>query len=243
MAIPDYLTIMAPIMNCFSSKETLSLPECTELVANLFKLTKEEREQMQQGADQTTVYNRTAWALVHLAKAGLLRRPGRGAYSITRRGTDVITASPNIITLNMLKEFPEYREFLAKKGEKSKSESIARLYPDESGANEAETTEGAKRLVFVNVYERSPEARKMCLEDYGTTCFICGFDAAEIYGKRFKGKIHVHHLIPLSEIGVEYIVNPIDDLRPVCPNCHMVLHSKKDGCYSIDEVKAMLNGS
>jgi len=54
-----------------------------------------------------------------------------------------------------------------------------------------------------------------------------------------KGFIHVHHLKPLATIGENYEVNPIDDLRPVCPNCHAVIHMRKEP-YTIDEVRNML---
>lgn len=100
--------------------------------------------------------------------------------------------------------------------------------------------EGAKRQIIVNAYERSSEARKKCIAHYGSKCIICGFDAGEIYGEAFIGKIHVHHIKPLSEIKDEYIVNPINDLIPVCPNCHMILHSK-DKPYTPNEIKIILN--
>ena len=100
--------------------------------------------------------------------------------------------------------------------------------------------EGALDAVFNNKYERNQEARLKCIEHYGAKCQICGFDFEEKYGKDFKGKIEVHHKVPLSEIRNEYIVNPIKDLIPVCPNCHMILHSKKDGTYTVDEVKEII---
>lgn len=46
------------------------------------------------------------------------------------------------------------------------------------------------------------------------------------YGSLGKGFIHVHHKIPLSEIGDEYEVDYVNDLIPVCPNCHAMLHRK-----------------
>ncbi|MGL4363204.1 MAG: HNH endonuclease [Cellulosilyticaceae bacterium] len=66
------------------------------------------------------------------------------------------------------------------------------------------------------------------MEHYGSKCILCGFDAREAYGQKFEGMIHIHHIKPLNEIEREYIVDPIRDLIPVCPNCHMILHSKKD---------------
>lgn len=99
--------------------------------------------------------------------------------------------------------------------------------------------EGSLRRVFVNKYERNPKARAACLAHYGCRCTVCGMDFASIYGKQAKGVIHVHHLIPLSTISAEYHVNPITDLRPVCPNCHVVVHLRVPP-FAVDEVKQML---
>jgi predicted Mrr-cat superfamily restriction endonuclease len=100
--------------------------------------------------------------------------------------------------------------------------------------------EGAKKTVTVNRYERSRAAKKACIEAYGLVCCVCDFDFAEKYGALGEGLIHVHHLISLSEINTEYQVNPITDLRPICPNCHMMIHSRSKPPYSIDEVKNMI---
>ena len=84
--------------------------------------------------------------------------------------------------------------------------------------------EGATRQVLVNKYERDPAARRKCIEHFGPVCVVCGFDFGNAFGPTMLGFIHVHHLIPLAEIGVAYEVNPIIDLRPVCPNCHAAIH-------------------
>jgi hypothetical protein len=102
--------------------------------------------------------------------------------------------------------------------------------------------EGAVRRVSVNAYERSPEARRQCIAHYGTSCYVCGFNFAAIYGDAVQDFIHVHHLRLLSEIGEQYQVDPVQDLRPVCPNCHAVIHRRKPP-YTIDEVQAMLKQS
>ena len=86
--------------------------------------------------------------------------------------------------------------------------------------------EGATKLVRVNIYERNPEARRQCIEYYGAKCVVCGFSFSSIYGEIGDGFIHVHHLTPLSEVQGEYEVDPIKDLRPVCPNCHAMLHRR-----------------
>jgi len=100
--------------------------------------------------------------------------------------------------------------------------------------------EGSKLHVTVNRYERNAVARKECLEHYGYDCSVCGFNFEEGYGEIGKEFIHVHHLIPLSEVGEDYEVEPIEDMRPVCPNCHAMLH-QGDPLYTIDEIKDVLN--
>jgi 5-methylcytosine-specific restriction protein A len=99
--------------------------------------------------------------------------------------------------------------------------------------------EGRAYEVRLTKYERNGDARKKCIERYGAKCFICGFDFYEKYKGINEGFIHVHHIVPISKIGKEYSVNPIKDLRPVCPNCHAVIHGP-GGPYSIPAVKKMI---
>ena len=99
--------------------------------------------------------------------------------------------------------------------------------------------EGATVSVVVNAYERNPKARAACLRHYGLSCVACGFNFLLRYGKTAEKIIHVHHITPLHTIRENYAVNPIEDLRPVCPNCHAVIHSKANP-LSIEQVKEML---
>ncbi|PEM90667.1 HNH endonuclease [Bacillus toyonensis] len=105
--------------------------------------------------------------------------------------------------------------------------------------NPEKYTEGATKQVSVNVYERNPVARRKCIEHYGCSCVICDFNFEKTYGELGKDFIHVHHLKELHTIGEEYEVDPITDLRPVCPNCHAMLHKKKPA-YTIEELKALI---
>lgn len=100
--------------------------------------------------------------------------------------------------------------------------------------------EGAKKTITVNSYERDPKAKKICKDYYmklygHISCQVCGFDFGKEYGPEYANKIHVHHIVPVSEIGEEYVVNPINDLIPVCPNCHMILHVGEG--ISVDELR------
>jgi len=102
--------------------------------------------------------------------------------------------------------------------------------------------EGAKLQIAINRYERSAKARRMCIEHYGTKCAVCDFNFSDKYGEIGTDLIYVHHIIPLSEIGNDYSVDPIKDLRPICPDCHAVIHKNKLP-YTIEEVKRFIDNS
>lgn len=132
-----------------------------------------------------------------------------------------------------------------KSGKPIKSD-VPVVLPEEVTENEVVfLKEGAKKSITVNAYERNSQAREKCISNYKKKnngiikCEICGFNFGEIYGEQFSDKIHVHHLLELSAIGEEYEVDPINDLLPVCPNCHMIAHSRTPA-YTPDEIKGML---
>lgn len=101
--------------------------------------------------------------------------------------------------------------------------------------------EGTCVSVTVNKYERNAKARQECIDEYGCKCSICGLDFEKMYGEVGKGFIHVHHIVPISEIGKEYKLNPKTDLIPVCPNCHAMLHRKINGkTLSCDELRKLI---
>lgn len=97
-------------------------------------------------------------------------------------------------------------------------------------------SEGKIKNVTYRTYDRSPAARQACLERYGYDCAVCGFNFFEAYGMLGKDYIEVHHLKQIADIGKEYKINPITDLRPVCANCHRMLHKKRPA-ISIEELK------
>ena len=115
------------------------------------------------------------------------------------------------------------------------------IYPEEIPIENAEELfEGIKRTVTVNSYERNSKARQLCVKHWKAICAVCTFDFEKTYGELGKDFIHVHHLTPLSQIGKAYQVDPINDLIPVCPNCHSMLH-RQEPCLTIDELKSLLN--
>lgn len=100
--------------------------------------------------------------------------------------------------------------------------------------------EGTTKRITVDAYERSRKAARRCVDHYGRDCSVCGFNFAQTYGKIGEGFIHVHHLKPVSAVGNRYRVDPIRNLRPVCPNCHAMIH-RRSPPFSIEELKELRN--
>lgn len=101
--------------------------------------------------------------------------------------------------------------------------------------------EGHVKQVVVNKYERSSIARRKCIEAHGPNCAICKINFGERYGDFAEGFIHVHHLKPLHTIASSYVVDYENDLIPVCPNCHAMIHRLPGGeSMSLQELKARL---
>jgi 5-methylcytosine-specific restriction enzyme A len=99
--------------------------------------------------------------------------------------------------------------------------------------------EGAATQVTQTRYERNVFARNECLKHYGYSCSACNFNFESYYGSLGYKFIHVHHLSQVATRKQEYKVDPIQDLRPVCPNCHSMLH-KQNPPMTIEELKELI---
>lgn len=102
--------------------------------------------------------------------------------------------------------------------------------------------EGKLKVIQTTVHERSIRNRTKALEIHGSNCYVCGFNFNDFYGPNLaKDYIEVHHIKPVSKFEGE--VNPKTDLFPVCPNCHRMLHRKKNKLLSIEELKDIINNN
>jgi 5-methylcytosine-specific restriction enzyme A len=113
--------------------------------------------------------------------------------------------------------------------------------PDEIPADST-FSEGQVTRIVVNRYERDPRARAACLAHWRSDCVVCGMSFETRYGDVGKGFIHVHHLVELSTVGDDYRVDAINDLRPVCPNCHAMLHQGRPA-LAIGELELLLRAN
>lgn len=126
MAIPDFQSIMRPLLEHLADGKVKQNRETNEFLAAHFKLTEEELSEMLPSGYARLFDNRIGWAKTHLKGAGLIESPSRANYKITKRGLDALARSSQTINLGYLRQFEEYKEFQSG----TKSESI----------NQAETT-------------------------------------------------------------------------------------------------------
>lgn len=111
MTIPDFQSIMLPLLNLLADEQEHSLRETIDSLSEKFALSEEERLQLLPSGKQSMFNNRVSWAKTHLAKAGLLKTTKRGYFQITQQGLKVSKEHPQKINLKFLQQFPTFVEF------------------------------------------------------------------------------------------------------------------------------------
>lgn len=113
MAIPDYQSLMLPLLRFAGDEEEHSLRQAVESLADEFGLSDEERQHLLPSGRQATFDNRVGWARTYLTKAGLLESTRWGYFKITQRGLNILSQKPTEIDITFLKQFAEFVEFQA----------------------------------------------------------------------------------------------------------------------------------
>ncbi len=111
MSIPDYQTVMLPLLKLVASQGPIKLKDARRIISDQFKLTEDERAALLPSGKQPIIYNRVGWASTYLRKAGLIVLPQRGVMEISERGKKVIAEGPPAINVKFLEQFPEFLEF------------------------------------------------------------------------------------------------------------------------------------
>ncbi len=78
------------------------------------------------------------------------------------------------------------------------------------------------------VYVRSSSAREKCKQHYNYTCQVCGIKMENVYGELGLEFIEVHHLVPIHLFDDTHVIDPLEDLIALCPNCHSMIHKLDD---------------
>ena len=131
MAIPDFQSIMLPLLKFLADKKEHSLRETIEYLADEFKLTEEERKKLLPSGQQFTFDNRVGWARTYMKNSRLIESTRRGYFKISDRGLQVLKEKPNVIDAKYLEKFPKFIEFRKKRKEKRKNEGVDDKTPPE----------------------------------------------------------------------------------------------------------------
>jgi restriction system protein len=131
MSIPDYQTVMLPLLSLAADREEHRLRDAIEQLADHFDLTEEERKELLPSGSQATFDNRVGWARTYMKKAGLLESPRRGYFRITDRGLQALKQKPEMINVKFLEQYPEFLEFKTRSNTESTTTEIDTTVPTE----------------------------------------------------------------------------------------------------------------
>jgi restriction system protein len=133
MPIPDYQSLMLPLLKYLGDGKEHQLQETIEAMAQYSGLTQDERKEVLPSGRQPIIDNRVGWARTYMKKAGLIEYTKRGHFRITERGKEVLAEEPEQINVRYLKKFPEFIEFQALKKEEAEEETEEKekLTPEE----------------------------------------------------------------------------------------------------------------
>lgn len=151
MPIPDYQSIMLPLLTLTSDNNEHSLRETIELLATQFNLTDEEREELLPSGTQAIFDNRVGWAKTHILKAGLLESPRRSIFKITTRGQQALAQNPTAINVNFLRQYPEYVEFIRPNNNSNNDQTVITQQIEQSQATPEEILESAYQNIRRNL--------------------------------------------------------------------------------------------
>lgn len=101
----------------------------------------------------------------------------------------------------------------------------------------------AVRRVPVNGFERDQDLRRVAMAHRGSVCHACGLDPEQVYGIEGPAVMQVHHITPHAHLEAGYEVDPLVDLIPLCPTCHVVAHSRWPEPYGVEDIRTMLRGA
>jgi len=164
MAIPDYQTIMLPLLKFAGDNQEHSLRDAVDSLAGEFELYEEELKEMLPSGNQRIFNNRVGWALTYFRKAGLIESPKRGIFKITDRGQQVLSRNIEKIDNKFLEQFPEFKEFTTIKKKPDKPDPPAKsLLRD---INPEETLEAAYQELHDELASELLETIKQCPADF-----------------------------------------------------------------------------
>lgn len=201
MAIPDYQTIMLPLLKRLEDKQTYKISELIDKLSDEFRLTDEEKEMVFESGNGKIFRNRVRWARTYLKKAGLVDDPKRGYLVITTKGLEALKLRPQKIDLLFLKKYPEFTEFKNNKVELEEKAFDGKTPDDliEEGYNQIKNN--LKQELLKLLRENSADF----FEDTVVKLLQkMGYGTGEVTGKSGDGGID--GVISQDKLGLEFIL-------------------------------------
>lgn len=209
MPIPDYQSIMLPLLKFAADKEEHALRETIDALGEQFSLSTEERKELLPSGRQSTFDNRVGWARTYLKKAGCLTSTRRGYYRISDRGLALLAEKPDAITAKSLRRFPEFEEFQSE----SKQSTPATDIEDEGASTPEETVEQAVQQLNHSLADELLQTIKECSPSFFENLVVdlllaMGYggtrkDAGQTLGKSGDGGID--GIIKEDRLGLDII--------------------------------------
>ena len=135
MPIPDYQTLMLPLLRFLSDEKEHKIEEAISALSKEFELTPEEQQKTLPSGQQTVIRNRIGWARTYLAKAGLIETVRRGFFRMTEKGKTILSSKPERIDIHFLEQFPDFvafRDLHHKDGDEKKEAAGEVQTPEET---------------------------------------------------------------------------------------------------------------
>lgn len=165
MAIPDYQTIMLPLLKFAADGKEHSLREAYSTMSDVFNLSEEERTRLLMSGRKPIIDDRVAWARTFLGQARLLDSTGRGVFRISERGLTLLAENPPVVNDNLLKRYQEFIDFLNRKKKKSNDTTQTEIVPvdsEETLKTPEESLESAYQSLRDNLSTEILESIKSC---------------------------------------------------------------------------------
>lgn len=129
MAVPDFQSMMLPLLRFIGDGKSHSMKEAVDSISDVFNLSEEDKNEILSKGNQTRLVNRVGWARTYMKKAGLIESPSRGNIKITNEGQKLLKQSPDFINSSFLKKYPGFLEFKSisnnsLEGEEEKDEEL-----------------------------------------------------------------------------------------------------------------------
>lgn len=210
MPVPDYQTLLLPLLKLAGNEQADTLAAAESFLADHFNLSTEDRSARLPSGQQTVLRNRTGWASFYLKGAGLIEKPKRGVFKITARGREVLAKAPDKIDINYLQQFQDFRDFL-QKGQSKTTDLITTTEPSSNTPDEIlqDAYETIRRELATEILDRLLKGSPEFFENVVVELLVAmGYggsrqDAGERIGKTGDGGID--GIIKEDRLGLDAI--------------------------------------